>query len=72
MKISSTENGPNLVEGASGYRVVREGREEVVERETIALCRCGHSNNKPFCDGTHRKIGFVAPPAEIRLEPRTQ
>jgi CDGSH-type Zn-finger protein len=67
MKISATENGPNLVEAPGGFRLVRDGKEELVERETIALCRCGHSSNKPFCDGTHRKIGFVAPPAEIEL-----
>jgi CDGSH-type Zn-finger protein len=28
---------------------------------SVVLCRCGHSSNKPYCDGTHRHIGFVDP-----------
>jgi CDGSH iron-sulfur domain-containing protein 3 len=68
MKITSMENGPNRVEieGAS-YRVVRDGREETIERPIIVLCRCGHSANKPFCDGTHNKIGFQAPAGDIEV-----
>jgi CDGSH-type Zn-finger protein len=31
-----------------------------VGKEVVALCRCGHSKNKPFCDGSHRFCGFVA------------
>jgi len=36
--------------------------------ETIALCRCGESSNKPYCDGTHTKIGFSADNTEQHLE----
>jgi CDGSH-type Zn-finger protein len=68
VKITSLENGPNMVEIEGGtWRVVRDGAEETIEKTTIFLCRCGHSENKPFCDSTHRKIGFTAPPAEIEL-----
>jgi CDGSH-type Zn-finger protein len=66
VKITSMENGPNKVElDAGGWCVQRDGVEELMERPAIFLCRCGHSENKPFCDGTHNKIGFTAPLVEI-------
>lgn len=38
-----------------------EGREfELPQGSAIALCRCGHSQNKPFCDKSHARVGFVA------------
>lgn len=58
-KISTYENGPFLVTGS--FRLVdAEGAEFSMDKETIALCRCGASTRKPFCDGTHSKIGFTA------------
>ena len=32
---------------------------EFETKESFSLCRCGHSEHKPFCDGTHKKIGFT-------------
>ena len=37
--------------------ITKDGKENILTG-TNALCRCGHSKNKPFCDGTHRKINF--------------
>ena len=59
VNITVRENGPYLVKGPITLMDV-EGNEFRVERETIALCRCGGSTNKPFCDGTHSRIGFEA------------
>lgn len=58
--ISTYENGPFLVTGGRFRVVDADGGEFPVERETIALCRCGASVKKPFCDGTHSKAGFRA------------
>ena len=49
-------NGPYVVTGGPGLRNTR--REEGASTERFALCRCGGSNNKPFCDGSHQRIGF--------------
>jgi CDGSH-type Zn-finger protein len=55
--ITPTDNGPNIVQGT--FRVVDvEGNELEFKGKAVALCRCGGSANKPFCDGTHAKIGF--------------
>ena len=35
--------------------------EIVADTDDVALCRCGHSNNKPFCDGSHRRVGVSDP-----------
>ncbi len=59
-RISTYENGPFLVTGGRFRVVDADGGEFAVEKETIALCRCGASTKKPFCDGTHSKVGFRA------------
>ncbi len=59
--IRCRENGPLVVQGE--VKIVDHlGNEFIVPpgKPTVALCRCGHSANKPFCDGTHRQTGFQA------------
>jgi CDGSH-type Zn-finger protein len=59
------QNGPYLVEGDDVKVIDWNGAEYHVERRPIALCRCGGSTKKPFCDGTHSKIGFQAAEAAV-------
>ncbi len=65
-KITARENGPILVETESGYVLSKDGKEETVEQKIIALCRCGGSANKPYCDGSHKRIEFRAEGFELR------
>ncbi len=56
--ISPREDGPLVV---SGSLEIVSGTGRTIDRcEKTALCRCGNSQNKPFCDGTHAKVGFRA------------
>lgn len=58
--ITPYRDGPLLVRGP--FRLAdQDGREIEVGRETIALCRCGRSRMKPFCDGTHKLANWRAP-----------
>jgi CDGSH-type Zn-finger protein len=58
--ITPYPDGPYLVRGEFAV-TDQDGNELPVARRTIALCRCGKSRIRPFCDGTHKLIGFKAP-----------
>jgi len=59
VRITPYRNGPYLIRGE--FEIVgQEGETIDPRRKTIALCRCGASRTKPFCDGTHKSIGFTA------------
>ena len=59
--IRCRESGPFVIQGP--VRIVDHlGNEFAVPpgKDSVALCRCGHSKTKPFCDGSHRNSGFEA------------
>ncbi len=59
VRIKTLKDGPYEVKGA--LELVDSKRESFkLADEAIYLCRCGQSSNKPFCDGTHTKVGFKA------------
>jgi CDGSH-type Zn-finger protein len=61
LTVAALADGPLKVDGA---HEVTSGTGHAAKRaERAFLCRCGASMNKPFCDGTHRKVGFTAPGA---------
>lgn len=64
--IKVNNNGPYLVEGP--VRIVdADGNEyDISAKKRVSLCRCGASTNKPFCDGTHSRMGFAAAERAVR------
>ncbi len=54
--IQATKNGPLLVKG--DVEILDSQGNSMQTARTVALCRCGQSADKPFCDGTHAKVGF--------------
>ena len=72
--ITTRLNGPLLVKGPIKL-IDHEGREyDLTGKETYALCRCGATNRRPFCDGTHKTCGWMAadiapPPAAAPSTP---
>lgn len=57
VKITVSKNGPYRVSG--DFELVDAEGKPIEHGSNISLCRCGQSNNKPFCDGHHRTVGFL-------------
>jgi CDGSH-type Zn-finger protein len=68
-RIIVKSNGPVRVEG--DFTIVdAEGREfGLGGRTAVSLCRCGHSESKPFCDGSHKRVGFEGAVVACDLPP---
>lgn len=63
--IKVRQNASLLVEGDDVRLVDWNGNEYEIPKRPFSLCRCGASTRKPFCDGTHSKIGFAAAEAAV-------
>jgi CDGSH-type Zn-finger protein len=58
--IKANRHGPFLVTGPISLTDADGNEYDIQDKKTVALCRCGGSTKKPFCDGTHSRIGFEA------------
>lgn len=67
--ITPSENGPYLVKGLTNFA----NRKGAIEpKPVMALCRCGGSANKPYCDGTHKQNGFSSAKLDGRVEDKRE
>jgi CDGSH-type Zn-finger protein len=69
VKITVRPNGPYRVEAPEGSIELVDANGtpyDLTGKPAFSLCRCGGSVNKPFCDGTHSKVGFQAAEAAVR------
>ena len=58
VEVSVRDDGPLLVTGSMCIKDADGGEYDLGGKETVALCRCGASENKPFCDGKHKTANF--------------
>jgi 3-phenylpropionate/trans-cinnamate dioxygenase ferredoxin subunit len=71
INVLAKKNGPYVVSGDLSELNLTDAegnRYDLAGKPAIALCRCGGSVNKPFCDGTHSKIGFQAAEAAVKSQ----
>ena len=67
--ITCANNGPLRITGDFILKDAQGNVFDLSGRETISLCRCGHSDNKPFCDGAHNRKGFSSEVQARKLPP---
>jgi CDGSH-type Zn-finger protein len=66
--IKVRDDGPYRVEGPLTLIDADANAFPLVAGQVVALCRCGHSERKPFCDGSHRRVGFESRPRAVPPE----
>ncbi len=57
-KAKIMKDGPIIIEGDCDYEDAEGNAVDTGDRRAVALCRCGSSENKPFCDGAHSRVNF--------------
>ncbi len=73
MEITILSNGPLRLQGKGIVIKDAAGNPfDLAGREAVSLCRCGHSQNKPFCDGAHKGAGFQSDCPARALPPPAQ
>ena len=68
MVIRLRRNGPYVIDSDDVRVIDWNGVEYEIGRRPVALCRCGASTTKPFCDGTHSRVGFQAAEAAVAAD----
>jgi CDGSH-type Zn-finger protein len=69
-KVVVRNNGPLRVEGDNITIADETGKVwGLAGRKIVSLCRCGNSSNKPFCDGSHNRVGFLSECSASELPP---
>jgi CDGSH-type Zn-finger protein len=68
-RITVNTNGNLRVEGEFEIYDPAGNKYDLGGRTVVSLCRCGHSNKKPFCDGSHRTVNFSSECTAYALEP---
>lgn len=68
-EIRFRNNGPIVITGTIVLKDANGAVFDLAGRNQIALCRCGHSQDKPFCDGSHKKVNFQSEVVARKLPP---
>lgn len=67
MKVRFRLNASVAIDLPQGTPFRLNGQEQTLTKAKLALCRCGQSGHKPFCDGSHKEANFVAAAAQIEV-----
>jgi CDGSH-type Zn-finger protein len=68
-EITVSNNGPLRIKGSFTIKDSEGNTYDLAGRDALSLCRCGNSENKPFCDGSHKRVGFIHESKAFALPP---